>query len=437
MSSVIVVGAQWGDEGKGKVVDFCTERADVAVRYAGGPNAGHTLVVGTDRVIVRLVPSGILRKSTQCVLGQGMVIDLLVLGTEIDQLERRGLNPLERLFVSERAHIILPHHILIDTLRESGRSDTQTIGTTKKGIGPAYEDKVARRGLRAWELRDLARCEARIEQTLAAWKPIIKAMGAEVPSAAATVAQLRPMAERIVPRLVDGSRMVDEAIRGGKNVLLEGAQGTLLDVDHGTYPFVTSSSAGAGGAISGAGIGPTRVDLVLGISKAYTTRVGEGPFPTELKDATGAKLREDGAEFGSVTGRPRRTGWVDVPALRHAARVNGIDAWALTKLDVLTGHSKVQVCVGYETRDGRTREFPIDRLDEPETRPVFETLDGWSESIADARRREDLPAAARRYLSFIEESTEVPLFLVSVGPRREQTIVLRDPFDVKTTRSTR
>ncbi len=435
MSSVIVVGAQWGDEGKGKIVDFCTERADVAVRYAGGPNAGHTLVVGNDRVIVRLVPSGILRKGTQCLLGQGMVIDLLVLGAELDQLERRGLDPLERLFVSERAHIILPHHILIDTLRESGKADGQTIGTTKKGIGPAYEDKVARRGLRAWELRDLAACEARIEQMHAAWKPLIKAMGADVPSAADIVAQIRPIAQRILPRLVDGSRLIDEAIRAGKHVLLEGAQGTLLDVDHGTYPFVTSSSAGAGGAVSGAGIGPTRIDMVLGISKAYATRVGEGPFPTELHDAVGTKLREDGAEFGSVTGRPRRTGWLDVPALRHAARVNGIDGWALTKLDVLTGHSKVQVCVGYETRDGRTSEFPIDRLGEPETKPVFETMEGWSEAIAGVRRREDLPAAARRYVDFLEQATEVPMFLISVGPRREQTIVLRDPFDVTTTRT--
>src|SRR5205809_225676 len=303
MPTVVIVGAQWGDEGKGKIVDFCTEYADVVVRYAGGPNAGHTLVVGDDKLIVRLIPSGILRPQTRCVLAHGMVIDPAVLVSEMDELDRRGLQPDSRLCVSDRAHVILPYHVLIDTMRD------------------------------------------------------------------------------------------------GQNVLLEGAQGTLLDIDFGTYPYVTSSSASAAGAAAGTGIGPTRVDSVIGITKAYATRVGGGPFPTELLDATGDKLREDGVEFGSVTGRPRRTGWIDLPALRYAARVNGLDGLAVTKLDVLTGHPTLKVCVAYDTPRGRTVEFPIDMLDEPTTiRPVYETLDGWTESLAEVRSKDDLPRAAREYL---------------------------------------
>jgi adenylosuccinate synthase len=429
MSVLIVVGAQWGDEGKGKVVDFCTESADLAVRYAGGPNAGHTLVVGTDRIIVRLIPSGILRRTVTCVLGQGMVIDLSVLVSELDELERRGLEPLGRLYFSDRAHLILPYHILIDTLRESGGSAGPMLGTTKKGIGPAYEDKAARRGVRLGELRDLASCEKLVARALSEWAPTIAALGGRPPTVASVMEDLRKVAPRIVPRLADASLLVDQAARAGKRILLEGAQGTLLDIDHGTYPFVTSSSAGAGGAISGAGVGPSRVDTVLGITKAYTTRVGAGPFPTELFDKTGDKLREDGAEFGSVTGRPRRTGWLDLPALRYAARVNGFDGWAVTKLDVLSGHAKIQICVAYDTPEGRTSEFPIDRLDRPDlVKPVFETLDGWAASVSCARTMAELPAAAQAYLAYLEKATEVPVFLVGVGARRDETIVVRDPF---------
>jgi adenylosuccinate synthase len=430
MSTVVIVGAQWGDEGKGKIVDFCTESADLVVRYAGGPNAGHTLVVGNDKLIVRLIPSGILRPNTQCVLGQGMVIDPGVLVSEIDELDRRGLAPSPRLFVSDKAHLIVPFHIAVDTLREtSGGKAGRTLGTTKKGIGPAYEDKAARRGIRAGCLRDLPRCQELLEQAIAAWAPTLRALGGEVPKAADIIETLRPFAERIVPRLCDTSLLVSEALRAGKDVLLEGAQGTLLDIDHGTYPFVTSSSAGAGGAASGSGIGPTRIDTVLGITKAYATRVGEGPFPTELHDAVGAKLREDGAEFGSVTGRPRRTGWLDLPALRYAARVNGLDGLAVTKLDVLTGHSQLKVCVAYDTPEGRTTEFPIDLLDRPGlATPVYETLEGWREPLASARTREALPPAAQAYLRFLEQGVDVPLYLVSVGARRDETIVVKAPF---------
>jgi adenylosuccinate synthase len=431
MSTVVIVGAQWGDEGKGKIVDFCTQHADVVVRYAGGPNAGHTLVVGDDKLIVRLIPSGILRPDTRCVLGQGMVIDAQVLVSEIDDLERRGLNPMQRLFLSDRAHLILPYHVAVDTLRESNRSASVTLGTTKKGIGPAYEDKAARRGVRLGLLADLSRLESAVEQAIQSWAPTLRAFDQPVPVARAVVDALRPLAERLAPRLADTSRLIWDAMRVGQSVLLEGAQGTLLDIDHGTYPYVTSSSAAAGGAAVGAGIGPRCIDCVVGITKAYTTRVGAGPFPTELEDATGEQLRKTGAEFGSVTGRPRRTGWIDLPALRYAARVNGLDGLALTKLDVLTGHAKLGVCVAYETKDGVTREFPIDLIDRPGlAKPVYEMLDGWTESLGAARSRADLPAAARAYLSFIEKEVQVPIFLLSVGARRSETIVIKNPFDV-------
>jgi adenylosuccinate synthase len=431
MSTVVIVGAQWGDEGKGKIVDFCTEHADVVVRYAGGPNAGHTLVVGDDKLIVRLIPSGILRTGTQCVLAQGMVIDPAVLVAEMDELERRGLSPAARLFISDRAHVILPFHVAIDAQRESTRNTGLPLGTTKRGIGPAYEDKAARRGLRMGALRDLVKAEACVGRAITAWSPVLRELGIEVPTARAIIDQLRPLAERLVPRIVDASALVEDAIRGGKQVLLEGAQGTLLDIDHGTYPYVTSSSATAGGAAAGAGIGPTRIDSVVGIIKAYATRVGEGPFPTELFDAVGARLREDGAEFGSVTGRPRRTGWLDLPALRYAARINGLDGLAVTKLDVLTGHPDIKVCVAYQTREGRTEDFPIDDLDDKNAvRPIYETLRGWTESLASARKMADLPKAAREYLAFLEQKSEVPVQMVSVGARRDETVVVKNPFAV-------
>jgi adenylosuccinate synthase len=426
MSCVAVIGAQWGDEGKGKIVDIYTEFADLVVRWAGGPNAGHTLVVGDEKVVVRLLPSGILREGTRCVLGQGMVIDLAVLLGEIDELERRGRKNLaERLVVSDRAHLVLPYHVLVDGLREQ----TQGIGTTKKGIGPAYEDKVRRTGIRAGDLRDLGRVATKVEAALEQWAPFITALGGTLPSVDSVVTPLEPLARRVVPLLADTSLLVATAVESGKRVLLEGAQGTLLDIDHGTYPYVTSSSPVAGGAAIGAGIGPNRIDTVIGITKAYATRVGSGPFPTELDDSDGIHLREAGAEFGSVTGRPRRTGWLDLPALHYAARVNGIDGLALTKLDVLTGLPRIRVCVAYDTPSGRTTNFPIDLLDEPgRVTPVYEELPGWKEALGNAKVLDDLPKAARDYVRFLEEGAKVPLFLVSVGPRRLETIVLHNPF---------
>ncbi len=430
MSAVVIVGAQWGDEGKGKIVDIYMESAEVVVRYAGGPNAGHTLVVGDEKLVVRLLPSGILRPSTRCILGQGMVVDPSVLIGEIDELKRRGHKDVEaRLLLSDRAHLILPYHIEIDGLREDAASKSEAIGTTKKGIGPCYEDKVRRTGVRAGELRDLAKLQRRIEIALRAWAPIIDSFGGKQPDAAEIVEQLRPMAERLVPLLGNASKATDDAIREKKRIMLEGAQGTLLDVDHGTYPFVTSSSAVAGGAAVGAGIGPNRIDSVLGITKAYTTRVGSGPFPTELDDADGQHLRDVGDEYGSVTRRPRRCGWLDIPGLRYAARVNGIDGFAFTKLDVLTGLSKLKVCVAYDTPEGRVDDLPIDLLDEPEKAvPVYEELEGWTENLEDVRVLEQLPESTRNYIRFVEEKAGVPMYLVSVGPSRAATIVLHNPF---------
>jgi adenylosuccinate synthase len=430
MSCVVVVGAQWGDEGKGKIVDIYTEFADFVVRYAGGANAGHTLVVGNEKIVVRLLPSGILRESTHCVLGQGMVVDPEVLIGEIDSLGRTGRTGVaERLSVSDRAHLILPYHIVVDTLREARASREHAIGTTKKGIGPAYEDKVRRTGVRAGALRDLASLSELVDQALAGWAPTVAALGGELPTSRSVVEALKPLAARVVPLLADTSKLVDDAVRAKKGVLLEGAQGTLLDVDHGTYPFVTSSSPVAGGAPIGVGIGPNRVDTVVGITKAYVTRVGAGPFPTELDDENGRHLAKAGVEFGAVTGRPRRTGWLDLPALRYAARVNGIDALALTKLDVLTGLDRLQVCTAYQTFAGRTEDFPIDEIGRPgAVTPIYEELEGWSEVLEEVRVIDQLPDAARSYIRFLEEAVGVPVFLLSVGPRRDQTVVLQNPF---------
>jgi adenylosuccinate synthase len=429
MSVVAIVGAQWGDEGKGKIVDIYTEFADVVVRYAGGPNAGHTLVVGDDKLVVRLLPSGILRPGTMSVLGQGMVVDPDVLLGEIDELVRRGHKDVtSRLVLSDRAHLILPYHVLVDTLRETSAPAGRAIGTTKKGIGPAYEDKARRTGLRAGDLRHPARLKDRVEAAIAAWAPTIAALGGTVPEAGPVVAALETAAKRLVPLLKDTSALVSDAVRQNRRVMLEGAQGTLLDLDHGTYPFVTSSSAVAGGASVGAGIGPNRIGTVLGITKAYTTRVGAGPFPTELGNAEGDHLREVGAEFGSVTGRPRRTGWLDLPALRYAARVNGFDGLALTKLDVLTGLPKLKVCIAYDTPDGRVSDLPLDLLDSGTITPVYTELEGWKEKLENARVLDELPSAARAYIRFLETETGAPIYLVSVGPRRAETIVLHNPF---------
>jgi adenylosuccinate synthase len=430
MSCVIVVGAQWGDEGKGKIVDIYTEHAELVVRAAGGANAGHTLVVGDERTIVRLLPSGILRDGTQCILAQGMVVDPVVLVGEMTDLTQRGCQRVdERVALSSRAHLVLSYHQQIDELREQAAQE-RAIGTTKKGIGPALEDKVRRTGVLASDLRDPKRLRHRIEGALVHWRPLLAALGGTAPSVDDVMKQLEPLRARLLPLLTDTSRVINEALNAGKNILLEGAQGTLLDIDHGTYPFVTSSSPIAAGAAVGAGLGPTRISCVLGIAKAYATRVGAGPFPTELAEPEGTRLREAGAEFGSVTGRPRRTGWFDLPGFKYAARVNGLDGFALTKLDVLTGMGPLRVCVAYDTPQGRTEELPLELIseDERQVTPIYEELPGWTESLSAVREMSKLPKAARDYVRFIEERSGVPLYLLSVGARRLETIVLRDPF---------
>ena len=423
MPAVVIIGAQWGDEGKGKIVDLYAEKAQTVVRYGGGPNAGHTLVVGGKKLVVRLLPSGALHPATRCVVGQGMVLNLETLAEEIDELAARHITLDGRLYVSGRAHVILPYHVLVDALREA--TDTR-IGTTKRGVGPCYEDKAARRGLRMVDLLDASQSDAIVRAALVAWTPTIEALGGPVPGPGPILEMLEVARRRLAGYVCDTSSLLEAALGADERILLEGAQGTLLDIDHGTYPFVTSSSSVAGGACTGAGIGPTRIRRVLGVTKAYATRVGGGPFPTELHDEMGGHLRDRGVEFGSVTGRPRRTGWLDLPALRYARRVNGLDGLCVTKLDVLDELDSVSVCVAYDTPQGRTTDLPVDAL--ASAKPVFEAVPGWRTSVRGVRRLDDLPAAARSYLDLLAKQTELPLYAVSVGADREETIHVRDPY---------
>jgi adenylosuccinate synthase len=425
MAVVVVVGAQWGDEGKGKIVDIYTQHADMVVRYAGGANAGHTLVVGGKKTVLRLIPSGVLHPAPRIVLGQGTVIDPQVLVQEIDLLrDSCGVTP-KRLTVSDRAHVVLPHHMQLDALREKGKN---SIGTTKRGIGPTYQDKAARRGVRICDLVRPERFRAKVAENLDAWAPIAKAYGEELPSVEDIAKVYLPLGEILAPFVGNAGRVVDEAIQARKHVLMEGAQGTLLDVDHGTYPFVTSSNAVAGGAAIGAGIGPTKIDRVIGITKAYTTRVGEGPFPTELHGEPGEALRKAGHEFGAVTGRPRRCGWLDLPALRYAVRVNGLDTLAMTKLDVLCGMPSVQLCVAYELDGERMDELPPDADDLARIKPIYETMESWSGDLANAKSEDDLPKTVRTYIERVERETRCAIKLISVGADREHTITLENPF---------
>jgi len=419
----VIIGAQWGDEGKGKVVDLLAESIDVVVRYAGGPNAGHTLVIGDEKLVFRLVPSGVLHPHTECLLGQGMVINPGVLIEELETLTGRELDVAGRLRVSQLAHLIMPYHVLIDELRETAAQGTK-IGTTKRGIGPCYEDKVGRRGIRMHDLHDLTSARARVQEALQNWAPTFQALGSEPPSLDAMCAPLAAAADKLLPLMGSVAERIDEALQAGKRIMLEGAQGTMLDIDHGTYPFVTSSSSTAGGACTGSGLGPSRIDRVLGISKAYTTRVGGGPFPTELDDADGQHLRDVGGEYGSVTGRPRRTGWLDIAALRYARIVNGLDALTVTKLDVLTGLKQVKVCVGYQTPKGRVDSLPIADIEHAE--PIYLDHPGWTEDITGCRKLEELPEVVKSYLALIEKHSGLPIDIVSVGPRRDETIVVRE-----------
>jgi adenylosuccinate synthase len=423
MGAVVVVGAQWGDEGKGKVVDLYAHDADVVVRYAGGANAGHTLVVGGKQVVMHLVPAGALHPGKRCVLGQGAVIDPAVLLKELDSLRAWGSFDASRFVISERAFVVLPHHMLVDELRDQR---VGALGTTRRGIGPAYEDKAARRGVRIGDLLDAERFGRKLEANLDAWRPTLSALGGEIPDLATVRARYLDYGRQLAPLVGDAGAVVRDALRAGERVLMEGNQGALLDVDSGTYPFVTSTSTVAGGACAGAGIGPTAIGTVVGIAKAYTTRVGHGPFPTELDGDAGARLREAGAEYGATTGRPRRCGWLDIPSLRFAVDINGMTSIALTKVDVLTGMPRIDVCTGYEVDGKPLARPPYDGLER--VVPVYQSFDGWTEPLGACRRMEELPANARRYVEAIGRLAGCPVSLVSVGADREQTIVLRTPW---------
>jgi adenylosuccinate synthase len=432
MSVVIVVGAQWGDEGKGKVVDLFTERADVVVRYGGGANAGHTLVIGGQKLVTHLVPSGVLHPGKRCVLGDGMVIDPHTLLEEIAACQARGLLAKGELLVGQGAHVILPYHKLLDGLREDrAKTSGKAIGTTRRGIGPAYEAKAARKGVRIRDLLRPARLRELVRANVEELAPLIVHLGGAPPPATEVdqwIASAAEAGERLSPSVGDAGRAVAAAIADGKHVLFEGAQGSLLDVDHGTYPYVTSSSTIAAGACQSAGVGPSRIDSVIGISKAYATRVGEGPFPTELSNPTGDRLRQAGGEFGATTGRPRRCGWLDLPALRFGIRLSGMDGVALTKLDVLSGFEEVEVCIAYRLDGKDLDEPPVDLDDLARAQPVYTKMPGWGPLPTNCRELADLPPPARRYVESIERWIGTPMSLVSVGPERTQTIVLRDPF---------
>ncbi|MCB9674828.1 MAG: adenylosuccinate synthase [Alphaproteobacteria bacterium] len=416
MQNVVVVGAQWGDEGKGKVVDVLAPRVEAVVRFQGGNNAGHTLVVDGRKLVLHLLPSGMLRASCRCVIGNGVVVDPGVLLTEIAELEKSGIPVgVDRLLVSANAHVIMPWHLALDRLREEAKGDAR-IGTTCRGIGPTYEDKVARRGVRMCDLIDRDRLAARVEDALPHKNRMITEwFGGEALSAEAIVEEYGAYGERLARFVGDAVSYLHAVASRKGGILFEGAQGTYLDVDHGSYPYVTSSNTVSGAACAGAGVGPTAIHDVVGIAKAYTTRVGSGPFPTELNDAVGERLRTDGGEFGATTGRPRRCGWFDAPLVAHAARLNGLTRLALTKLDVLSGFDEVPICVRYEGIDG----VPADLA---EAKPVYETLPGWREDIGHCRSIEELPAACRAYIQRLEALVGVPVELLSVGPGREQTI---------------
>jgi adenylosuccinate synthase len=421
MSCLVVVGAQWGDEGKGKLVDVLSEQADVVVRYQGGANAGHTVVVGTSQFILRLIPSGILNPHAICILGNGVVIDPLALFEELTGLGGRGIVTEGRLLVSDRAHLVWPYHKLLDAAGER----SQNIGTTGRGIGPAYEDKYGRRGFRVGDLRDLVEAGRLLTARVARANDLLAMAGmTERASYDEHAALLGAVAPRLLPLATDTGAVIHRALRGGKRVLLEGAQGALLDVDHGTYPYVTSSNTTAGGASVGTGIGPTMIDGVLGVVKAYTTRVGNGPLPTLAEPDQEERLRRIGGEFGSVTGRPRRCGWFDAPVVRYAARVNGLTSLAVTKLDVLDGFARIPLGMAYQLDGARCEEMPAEVSELTRVRPVYQTMPGWEAPTTAARTLADLPAAARAYLDRIEELAGVPISHVSVGTRRDQIIVV-------------
>lgn len=426
--NVVVVGTQWGDEGKGKIVDWLTDHAQGVVRFQGGHNAGHTLVVGGKKTVLRLIPSGILHANKACFIGNGVVLSPEALLKEIDELSAAGIDVASRLRISEACPLILPYHIALDQARESAAGEAK-IGTTGRGIGPAYEDKVARRAIRLQDLFHEERFAAKLKENLEYYNFLLtQYFKAPALDFQQVYDQTLSFAARIKPMMADVSRTLYDLNKEGKAILFEGAQGTLLDVDHGTYPFVTSSNCVAGAAAPGAGVAPQMLQYVLGIVKAYTTRVGSGPFPTELFDEVGAGLAKRGNEFGSVTGRPRRCGWFDAAALKRSIQINGVSGLCVTKLDVMDGIETINLCVGYKV-DGKIVDIlPVGAEEIARCEPVYEEMPGWKESTFGIKRLEDLPANARAYLKRVEEVCEAPVDMISTGPDREETIVLRHPF---------
>jgi adenylosuccinate synthase len=424
MPAIVVLGAQWGDEGKGKATDLLGGQVDYVVKYNGGNNAGHTIVIGNETYALHLLPSGVLSPGVVPVIGNGVVIDLAVLFGEIDAVEARGIDT-SKLVVSANAHVIASYHTTIDKVGERFLGDAK-IGTTGRGIGPAYADKMSRIGVRVQDLFDEKILRQKVEGALEQKNQLlVKAYNRKALSADAVVTELLVHADRLRPMVADASLLLANALEAGKVVLLEGSQGTLLDVDHGTYPFVTSSNPTAGGACTGSGIPPSRLDRVVAIVKAYTTRVGEGPFPTELLDADGERLRSVGHEFGTTTGRPRRCGWYDAVIARYAARVNGVTDFVLTKLDVLTGIERIPVCVGYRIGDKVHNEMPMTQTEFHHAVPVYEEFAGWDDDITQARSLAELPTNARRYVEAVESMTSAPISVIGVGPGRDESIVVR------------
>jgi adenylosuccinate synthase len=428
--NVVVIGTQWGDEGKGKIVDWLTDRAQGVVRFQGGHNAGHTLVIGGKKTVLHLIPSGILRAEVDCFIGNGVVVSPQALVAEMDELESAGVHGVvARLSISEACPLIIPYHAALDHAREAAKGERK-IGTTGRGIGPAYEDKVARRAIRLQDLFDPTRFAEKLRELLDFHNFVLKNYyRQDEVSYQKTLDETLALAPRLAPLIADVPRALYHANRAGKNLLFEGAQGSLLDIDHGTYPFVTSSNCVAGAAAAGAGIGPHYLHYVLGITKAYTTRVGGGPFPTELSDDVGERLRQRGQEFGATTGRPRRTGWFDAAALKRSIQLNGLAGLCITKLDVLDGVEAVKICVGYQLEGSFSEILPVGAEELERCHPVYEELPGWMESTVGIRSYESLPKGARDYLKRIEELAGVPVDLISTGPDREETIVRRHPFD--------
>lgn len=426
--NVVILGTQWGDEGKGKIVDLLTDQADLVARFQGGHNAGHTLVIDGEKTVLHLIPSGILREHVSCVIGNGVVLSPHALLKEIAELEEKNVPVRERLKISPSCPLILPYHIALDQARELARGSAK-IGTTGRGIGPAYEDKVARRGVRVGDLLHPERFAARLKEVMELHNfQLTQYYKVEAVDYQQVLDEALEMAKEIIPMVADVTGMLHEHREAGKNILFEGAQGSLLDIDHGTYPFVTSSNTTAGGTATGSGFGPLYLDYVLGITKAYTTRVGSGPFPTELFDAAGKHLAEKGHEFGATTGRPRRCGWFDAVALRQAVRINSVSGICLTKLDVLDGLETIKICTAYQDAAGNSAPMPVDAEDFEALVPVYEEAAGWSESTLGAKTLEQLPANARAYISRLEVLVGAPIDIVSTGPDRVETIVLKHPF---------